>query len=133
MNHRSFAIRLAAIVALAVVAIMWLGATESHARAVALSDAATPPTNLVLVGAHESVNFALAHDGTVYNCGEDRYGWFSDVSAYRWNGRALGDQRWNRAHDRTYWRDPRGGRVVFDGVTFVNRTSYPVLVAGWCE
>ena len=45
---------------------------------------------------------------------------------------ALGGQRWNADHDRTYWRAAYGGRVTFDGVTFRNATTRTVLVGGWC-
>jgi hypothetical protein len=63
-----------------------------------------------------------------------RRGYFADVQAYRWNGDALGAQNYSERLAVAYWRDDQaGGRVVYDGVTFVNRTDSPVLVAGWCD
>jgi hypothetical protein len=55
----------------------------------------------------------------------------SDVSAYRWNGRALGAQHSNTMGDRIVWNGQRG-RAVYDGMSFENRTHRPVLVAAWC-
>lgn len=58
----------------------------------------------------------------------------SDVSAYRWSGRALGAQ-YDAPNGRSYWGDVRhGGAVVWvrSSRTFINRTTRPVLVAGWC-
>lgn len=115
------------MVAAAILAGSLLGPTLGHAaehRSVALTDATIPPTYLTYLWPRARVTYAP-------NCQPS--GYFSDVSAYRWDGRTLGPQRWNRDHDRTYWRDPSGGRVTFDGITFRNHTNHPVLVAGWCE
>lgn len=96
------------------------------ARAVALSDATWPPSALRLL--YPGQTWTVARDGTP--C--PRGGYYGDVSAYRWNGSALGAQTWTADHQVTYWRATRG-RVTFDGVTFRNRTRDPVLVAGWCQ
>jgi len=110
--------------------------TSAHAhtrdaRPVTLSMARVEPTWLVLVPGmdvrHGRVRFhRVTHAATPCPHG----GYFSDVSAYRWNGSALGGQHETRM--RVSWRDTReGGRVVWDGVTFTNRTTRAVLVAGW--
>lgn len=99
-------------------------ASLAHAdapRAVSLADARTAPVSMTYLYPNQRVSPA--------QCGSH---YFTDTSAYMWRGGALGAQRWNRAHDRTFWRAPYGGRVTFDGVTFVNRTKRGVLVAGWC-
>lgn len=92
-------------------------------RAVSLSDARRAPDTLVYLYPHQRV--------TPTQCAGS--GYFTDTSAYTWRGGALSAQRWNRAHDRTFWSAPYGGRVVFDGVTFRNATARGVLVAGWCD
>ena len=98
-------------------------------RAVALSDANVAPTHLVYLWAGAHVTMA---DAQGFTCTRGR-GWYVETSAYRWNGAPLSAQRWNRSRTLTFWRDPRGGRVTFDGITFRNRTARAVLVAGWCE
>lgn len=90
------------------------------ARAVSLSDAATMPTVEHALRAHRSVSVPL---WCAFN--------LTDVSAYYWDGSALGAQRWTSDHTVTYWRAKRG-RVTFDGLTFRNRTRATVLVAVWC-
>jgi hypothetical protein len=96
--------------------------------AVSLGQAETPPTYLTYLWPNGHVTYARGHDG--HNC--PRGGFFTDTSAYRWNGGALGPQRWNRDHTLTYWRGYKGN-VTFDGITFTNTTRAKVLVAGWCE
>ena len=104
-------------------------AATAHARPVSLSAALSPPTYLVFLYPHASVTYAYGREG--YNCPrEGRY--FADVSAYAWNGSAIGAQRWTRDRTVTYWRN-RTGRVTFDGVTFRNASRQFVLVAGWCD
>lgn len=98
-------------------------ASPTDARRVSLTDARVAPSMMVLVPAHETHN-------ALTQCAHGTY--YSDISAYRWNGRALGAQRWTRERTLTYWR-ARHGRVTFDGITWRNRTRAAVLVAGWCE
>lgn len=93
-----------------------------------LSEADAPPTVLRYLRPDASATFARGRDG--HNCRGG--GWFSETQAYRWDGRALGQQRWTREHDLTYW-PARRGRVTFDGITFHNDTHQPVLVAAWCD
>ena len=100
-----------------------------EAHAVALSDAERAPSALALLLPHASVTYAHGRAG--YNCPR---GYFTDVSAYQWNGGALAPQRWDRI-GVAYWNYGHGhhGRVTFNGVTFTNEGARPVLVAGWCE
>lgn len=101
------------------------GAVENaHARAVSLADASYPPTYLVYLYPGASVTYADHGE----NCPGG--GFFSDVSAYQWNGHAVGRQHHTELSD--YW-PTKSGRVTFDGITFRNRSHRPVLVAGWCE
>lgn len=110
-------------------------ADTSAARPVSLSQASIEPTWMVYVpGISISHGRVRAHRVThaATPCPHGTY--FSDVSAYRWDGSALGAQHWSHARQRMLWNDtPEGGRVAYDGVTFVNRTTRAVLVAGWCE
>lgn len=98
-----------------------------RARPVALTDATSAPTMLRLVRAHGAY--------TPAQCGHGAF--FSDVSAYRWNGKALGHQTWSEhapvGGGLAYYWTARHGRVWFDGATFYNHSSATVLVAGWCE
>lgn len=95
----------------------------SYPRAVSLTDASVPPTFLRIVRPGRGY-------ATLTQCRGGAM--FSDMSAYRWNGRKLSAQR--RMRDGTqYWRDRRGGRVTFDGLVWQNRTRHAVLIAGWCE
>ncbi len=58
---------------------------------------------------------------------------FSDVSAYRWDGSALGVQHWTGRAGNFYWRPRQGaGRVTYRRGAFRNGTRHAVLVAGWC-
>ncbi len=98
-------------------------ADASYPRAVSLSDASSAPSFLHLVKPGRSYL-------TLTQCRGDSY--FSDTSAYRWNGQQLSAQRWDRDRTITFWRDRRGGRVTFDGIVWRNRTHRSVLVAGWC-
>lgn len=93
-------------------------AAAHQARPVALSDARVAPDMLRLLAPGQ-------HLTELRQC--PRGGYYGDTSAYRWNGRALPAQTWNRLHDRTRW-----GRVSYDGLTWHNRYPFPVLVAGWC-
>lgn len=101
-------------------------------RAVRLSDARTAPTHLALLAPHARTTLDDWQCGRapVNGSASDRY--YSDTSAYGWDGHALGAQRWTRDHTVTYWRT-RTGRVTFDGVVFRNHSRRAVLVAGWCE
>jgi hypothetical protein len=93
--------------------------SEPQARPVTLRDARVAPSYLHLVQPGRSVT-------RTHQC--DRGGYWTELSAYQWNGEALPAQRWNADHDRMSW-----GRVTFDGITFRNHYSQPVIVAGWCE
>lgn len=131
MDHRHF-VRTIAALTLAFAAFLYCAAT-SDARPVALSDATYAPTTLVLLHAGDAVTVA---DRFGYDCHtRNGRGYFSDVSAYKWNGRALGAQRWDSVDMVYYWRIPhtRGQSVRFDGATFYNDSRHSVLVAGWCE
>lgn len=121
---------LALTLALTFLAIACAPAMAHHvsAKRVTLADATAAPTELRMLKRGQRVSFDN-------QCGNSPIGepyYFGNVQAYTWQGGALGGQRWNRAHDRMYWR-ARTGRVTFDGVTFVNRTKRAVLVAGWCD
>ena len=107
---------LAALAALAIVA----PAAHAGARPVALSDARVAPTWLRLVQPHRSATLPLR----LAYCE-------SETSAYHWNGRALGAQRWI-GDLVTYWQAPSGRRVTFDGLTFHNGLRVAALVAVWC-
>lgn len=126
---------IAHVVIFAVLAVALWRACDSasaQARAVGLGDAITPPTYLVYLYPHGSVTYARSdrhHVGE--NCPHG--GFFTDVSAYHWNGTALAPQRWTSDHTLTYWRNRNGRSVSFDGITFHNGTYSPVLVAGWCD
>lgn len=91
----------------------------AQARPVALPDAKTPPTYLRYLqpGERVTVERQCPHGG-----------YWSDLSAYRWNGAGLPGQQWSHDRTRTSW-----GRVTFDGVTWSNHYRLPVIVAGWCE
>lgn len=118
-----------------VVGIFAAGAVASDAMAkpVSLSDASYPPTVLHYI--QPGKGWTPRHDREGRTCGlrSHRRGYFSDVSAYRWTGRALHAQRWNRDHTETFWIDHDDFAVTYDGLTFFNDTPAPVLVAGWCE
>lgn len=122
--------RLSRILPLALIALSLTpsAGNATQAREVELSDARRPPTRLAYLMPGEARTYARGIEG--WNC-RDRT-WFSDVSAYHWDGSALGPQRFNRRTQVMFWRSVRG-RVTFDGITFRNRTDRPVLVAGWCE
>lgn len=86
-------------------------------KAVSLSDASYPPAYVHLVQPGKGY-VPLYCEG--------------EVSAYTWKGGKIGPQRWNKMHDRMFWRG-NGGKVWFDGVRWYNSTRSPVLVAGWCN
>lgn len=94
-------------------------------RAVALTDARVAPDYLRLVRPSRT------------RCLPSRIVWGgTEVSAYRWNGRALGPERWGRLRTtRTHgdwWRMPgTRDRVEYDGACFHNETRQAVLVAVW--
>lgn len=121
MSDRTCALARALVTLAVLLAIV--PAAHAAARPVSLSDARHAPSSLVYVQPSRSV--ALERQ-----CPQGAL--WSDVSAYQWDGSALGGQRWNRLHDRTYW-PASTGRVVFDGVRVFNGTTAPVLFAGWCE
>jgi hypothetical protein len=98
------------------------GSPAIAAQSVRLTDATVAPSWLRLVQPHRSAAIPL---GCAYR--------LSDVSAYRWNGHALGAQRWTADHLVTYWTTRHHRRVTFDGRTFRNRTRSAVIVAAWCE
>lgn len=110
------------------------GATASRPpavpRAVALADASSPPRELTMLAPGARITYG--DPATGYTCHLGRKGYFTNTSAYTWRGGKLGPQRWTRDHTVQTWRGRRG-RVEFDGITFRNRTSQPVLVAGWCD
>jgi hypothetical protein len=91
---------------------------QPPSQPVALRDAIVAPDYLRIIKPGRSV--------TVRNQCHGRY--WSELSAYRWNGEALPGQRWNADNDRTYW-----GRVTFDGITWTNHYGSAVMVAGWCS
>lgn len=100
------------------------GHSAHGSRAVSLSEARYAPTMLARIPAGTRATFD-------HQCPRGTF--YSEVSAYRADGSALGPQRWNRDHTRTYWRASPTRAVGFDGITFHNRTTRPVLVAGWCH
>lgn len=94
-----------------------------HPQAVSLSQASREPDVLVYVKAGRRHVLGRPCHGHVV----------TEVSAYRWDGSALGSQRWNRAHDAMRWHDGwEGGNVWFNGLSVRNRTARPILFAGWC-
>jgi hypothetical protein len=132
-RNRTIAAQIVLIMALSIAAFA-LGTSRAHATVpppsdvVSLWDAVQPPSELSVVWPGESHTYARGREG--WNC--SHHAWFTDVQAYRWNGQALGRQQWNDRTQVIFWRDKRGGRVTFDGITFRNRTHHPVQVAGWC-
>jgi hypothetical protein len=124
MNYRR------ATLAAFVYALLWVAFSAAilpalaSARPVNLTDATYAPSRLVYLQPHMAATF------DVDQCPRGTY--FSEVSAYRWNGHALSAQRWNADHTVTYWSYGRE-RITFDGITFRNATHHHVLVAGWCE
>lgn len=102
-------------------------AQPAQPREVELSDARRAPSKLAYLKPGQYKTWAHGEAG--FNC---RRGYFTDTSAYHWDGSALAPQRWNRDRTLAYWRSVRG-RVTFDGITFRNHTSQPVIVAGWCD
>lgn len=134
MSKLALAYRAIVIVALAAIAAA--AALSAHVRPadanpgqratphpVALSDARSAPHTLLYVKRGDAAN-------VLRQC--SRGHWFSDVSAYRWDGSALGAQRWNRAHDRILWPVPGEGAVHYNGIRVWNDTRHPILFAGWC-
>jgi hypothetical protein len=128
--RKAFALTVAVLVAAVLVAAVFLAgsmanpytANAAQPHAVALADAAYAPDYLRVLRPMRATTVAR-------QCGRD--GYWPEVSAYKWNGAALGGQRWNAERTLTYWRAARG-RVTFDGITWRNRTWHAVLVAGWC-
>jgi hypothetical protein len=120
MRYLGIVVLIVAVLALAADAAFAAGENvpPQYPRAVTLDDASYPPTFLVYLNAGQR-----SHD-IPQGC--------SDLSAYRWNGKALGPQHWNRMHDRILWSTRKGRSVVFDGLSFENRTRLPVVVAAWC-
>lgn len=121
-----------AVAAIAFVVVMF-NVSQAHGKPVGLSQSEVAPTYLTYLWPGASVTYASEDDG--YNCVDKHgrgVGWFSDVSAYTWQGKPLSQQQWAQHHTLTFWRAKKG-RVTFDGITFRNHTSKPVLVAGWCE
>lgn len=103
-------------------------------RAVALSAAASPPASLVYLYPAARVTLADARGYTCAARGDSSpAGYFSDISAYQWDGSALSAQVWDARALRYVWRDSAGRAVTWDGVAWRNHTRRPVLVAGWCE
>lgn len=92
------------------------------------------PTYMIVLHAGKSATFADA-DG--YSCparDSGKRSYPSDVSAYRWDGSALGAQHWNKDQTLQVWDVPRHRTYVsYDGATFFNHTHRSVLVALWCE
>ena len=88
----------------------------AQGRPVTLRQAAIPPTYLRMLQPGRSTTVTR-------QCGSQ---YWSELSAYQWNGEALPGQRYYG--ERMHW-----GRVTFDGITWRNGTSQPVLVAGWCD
>lgn len=95
------------------------------AHAVALTDARSVPSYLQLVRPFRTRCLPM---GLVWR--------MMEVSAYRWNGRALGVQQIGALRTTntrgSYWLMPgTRDRVEFDGACFHNETLRPVLVAAW--
>lgn len=61
-----------------------------------------------------------------------RGGYFTEFSAYRHDGSALGPQNWREGRTLVYWQGAHG-RVTFDGVTWRNETRATAVVKGWCS
>jgi hypothetical protein len=109
--------RTLAAVVLAAAILPASASAQPVARAVELSDATAPPRFLQYVKPG-------AVSRSVPRC-------TSEVSAYKWDGNALGPQRQD-FDGWSYWDGPRG-QVWFDGIGFVNLTRKPVIVAAWCS
>lgn len=111
---------------LAIGLILWVTPTAdatgapSVPRAVALQDAERAPDYMRYVLPHRCATLPLRLALQA-----------SDVSAYAWDGLAIGAQRWHPNGLEYVWRHPAGGSVRFDGRTFCARTRVAVLVAAW--
>jgi hypothetical protein len=101
--------------ALAALAAAIPASAQAAPRAVELSDASIAPTFLKYV-----------HPGGTANVPCDP----TDVSAYRWDGNALGAQRKSAGWD--YWQ-ARTGRAWYTDRVFLNLSKRPVIVAAWCD
>lgn len=141
MTHRTFTLRLSAIMAAAGLLILGIGYGTAHAAAggksVELSAASIEPDYLAYVPSDGRATPKRAirdyYGRPCRNPDTGRRGYFSDVQAYRWDGGALAGQQWDGTRLLYSWADTReGGRVTYDGITFRNHTARPVLVAGWC-
>lgn len=138
-NRIARSIQAVVIAALLAIAVSAAIAPDAHAgegtwkaHRVGLGDALTPPTVLHYLRPHRSITYTHGRDG--HNC--PRGGWFSDVSAYAWNGTAIGAQVDYDDYDAWSVRSAghgAHGHVTFDGITFWNGSNVPVLVAAWCE
>jgi hypothetical protein len=118
------ALALTAWLVVLAVALLVTAAT-SHAatapKAVALSDASVAPTTLRVVKGYGEVAVPKCKHGRTV----------TDVSAYTGTGRALSAQGIDPAMGY-YWQAPSGRRVGYDGRSFYNGLSVPVIVAVWC-
>jgi hypothetical protein len=118
-------------ITLIITALLALAPAHHGPHAVALTDAHSAPSVMVMLTPNEHITYAHGRDG--WNC---RRSYFTDVSAYSWTGRAIGAQHHDARTDVDYWRVPHHGthtsEVVFDGATFFNHSRASVLVAGWC-
>jgi hypothetical protein len=108
------------------------------ARSVSLRDASRPPTYMAYVDVdHTATPYAArVHGGKPCKYADGTRGYYSDVSVYTWTGGAMGAQRWDASWSRYTWQErgrSRGYRASYDGLTFYNGTSRPVIVAAWCE
>lgn len=119
------------------IGIVWAGCAASdamaQARPVALADAHSAPSMLHYVQAGRYFTPNTDAMGRPCKRTAQARAYYSDVSAYAWDGSALGAQRRNARTLLTYWHRPgSAGAVTYDGLTFHNDTYAPVLVAGWC-
>lgn len=129
----SVAVMLAWVVAFTVLA-QTASASSRVQRAPSLPQATYSPDFLTMVQSDDGIRPTTDRKGHPRVC---RHHYFTEVQAYAWNGNPIPGaipQRWDAKRSLIYWIDGQGGgRVTFDGLTFHNHTSWPVLVAGWCS
>lgn len=107
---------------------------STGAHAVSLADASFRPDRLAYVRSGQSVTFRRQCGGRVdvrsHHWTRD---YFTEISAYRWNGARLSPQMWSADQTLTVWVTQNYRPVTFDGLTFRNGTTSTVIVAGWCS
>jgi hypothetical protein len=123
ITHTGIALLLA-VALIEVCMVFFAVAAHGAATPVSLDDAAVAPSMLYYLGPGERIMVPEPQ------CKHGSY--FTDISAYRWNGHALSGQQWTKDNLLTYWSARSGRRVTYNGIAFRNHTHGHVIVAGWC-